>query len=334
VITDDGEGAEERPQARVRSKTVAYNDPDLKSDEAFPATPNTVLFLTGNKRGKFTEVENEEADLGYVLTSSLATAEVAEPAEVGGPRSRQIDVRARLGFSYFQQGLRTPGAPIGVPNNYNIKTAAATVAIGGAVLFPYKSRIVFGGELSYDYAKALPGIKEKDGTTTSVSLHNIRLRGLFGYDLKRKSGMMLFGRLGLQYQSYQIADTTNLAKNTLKLPSEIITAPAIGAALSIPRLTSKIGLRFSIDTILFGASVKQTKNLEDGKSPSAKAAIFGAGMVYAWKKAFDLQVTYDLGYYSMSYGAMVPTSQRMQMGGGVSRTDLFHAITLGIAKAF
>jgi hypothetical protein len=326
---EDDEPADERPQARVKAKTVAYAEPDAESDESFPATPNTPLFPTGAKKGKFTEVENEEGDLGYVLTSSLAS----DDGEGGGVRTRQIDVRARIGFSFFQQGLRTPNAPVGVPNNYNISTSAATLALGGALLYPYKARFLVGGEVSYDYAKAIPGLKEMDGTTTSVGLHKLQVRGLFGYDLKKKSGMMLFGRLGLHYQSYQVADADNLAKNTATLPSEIITAPAIGAALAIPGLTPKIGLRFSVDAILFGASVKQTKNLEDGADPSAKAFLVGAGLVYRLSK-FDLQVTYDLNYYRMSFGAMVPTSQRMHMGGNVSRTDSFHALTVGAAKAF
>ena len=38
----------------------------------------------------------------------------------------------------------------------------------------------------------------------------------------------------------------------------------------MPRLTEKIGLRFSLDAMLVGASVTQTKSLEDGANPSAK----------------------------------------------------------------
>jgi hypothetical protein len=142
----------------------------------------------------------------------------------------------------------------------------------------------------------------------------------------------VFGRLGLHYQSYQVADVTNLAKNTAKLPSEIITAPAIGAGVDIPRLTKKIGLQFNLDTILV-ASVKQTKNLEDGSSPSALGAVIGAAMKYRWRKDMDINATYDLTIMSMSYGQALQSSLRKHMG-TTTRGDQFHALTVGISKGF
>jgi hypothetical protein len=48
----------------------------------------------------------------------------------------------------------------------------------------------------------------------------------------------------------------------------------------------------------------------------------------------DIQATYDLTYAKASFGAKVDTSQRMHTAGGVTRTDLFHAVTVGIVKAF
>jgi hypothetical protein len=171
-----------------------------------------------------------------------------------------------------------------------------------------------------------------DGTTTSIGLHNLRLRALGGYDMKKRNGMTLFGRLGFHYQSYQVASVADLTKNTSKLPSEIIKAPALGVGIAIPRLTKKIGLRGSLDAILF-SSVSQTKNLEDGKSPSARGALFEAGMTYHWKKDMDILATYDLTYLSMGFGAPVPTSKR-GAAAATSRGDQFHSFTAGIGKAF
>jgi len=48
--------------------------------------------------------------------------------------------------------------------------------------------------------------------------------------------------------------------------------------------------------VLFGASVEQTKNLEDGTGPSAKAVFLGASLTYRWKPNMDLQATFDLEY--------------------------------------
>jgi hypothetical protein len=326
---------DERPTARLKAKTTVHAEPDADSDAAFAATKSTVLYPTGNKKGKYTEVENEEGDLGYVLTSKLEVADVDDVDEpVGRPRSRQLDARARLGVTFIGQTLATSGGSGMVPDNYKLGTSAITLAVGGGLYYPYGKQYVLGGDLGYDLAKAYPGITV-DGSTTSLTVHNLNVRAVGGYDLKKKSGMMAFARLGLRYWSYQVANVSNLAKNTAKLPSEIITAPTLGGALSIPKLTPTIGLRFSIDAILFGASLKQTKGLEDGSNPSAKAACLGAGMTYRWKKTMDIQATYDLQYAKVSFdGLATPSMRGHPAGADVSRTDLFHVLTVGIAHAF
>jgi hypothetical protein len=336
IVVDEEESGEARPTTHVKAKTVALQDPTDGAEESFAATPKMALYPTGNKKGKYTEVENDDGDLGYVLTSSLEASDDEDGGGGGGggsgggisagdsgPRTRQIDARARLGVTFLSQSASGGGG---------VSTAAATLALGGGYLMPYKPKILLGGELTYDYAKALPGVKNMDGSTTSIGLHNLRLRALGGYDMKKRSGMTLFGRLGFHYQSYQVASVTDLAKNTSKLPSEIIKAPALGVGISIPRLTKKIGLRASLDAILF-SGVSQTKNLEDGKSPSASGALFEAGMTYHWKKDMDILVAYDLTYFSMSFGAAVPTSKR-GAAATTSRGDQFHSFTAGIGKAF
>ena len=86
--------------------------------------------------------------------------------------------------------------------------------------------------------------------------------------------------------------------------------------------------------MLVGASVTQTKNLEDGSSPNAKRITFGAGFTYRWKPPMDIQATYDLNYASMTFGSPVMNSQRLHTGTSVSRKDLNHTVALGIARAF
>lgn len=336
AVVIEEETGDVRATARVKSKTVALADPADDAEESFPVTPDMVLYPTGNTKGKYTEVENDEADLGYVLTASLEVEEAPEGGggditeEGPGPaRSRQIDARARLGVTFFNR-VQNPGGGA-------VKSAAATLALGGGYLRPYKSRLMIGGELTYDYAKAIPGVRVTAmGSTndTSIGIHNLRLRALAGYDLKKQSGLMLLARLGFHYQSYQVADVQDLTKNLGKLPSEIIRAPAIGVGVAIPRLTKKLGLRASLDGILF-SSVSQTKNLEDGKDPSAKGALLEAAVTYRFRKDIDIVGIYDLTFFSMSFGAPVPTSKRDPVGmGNVSRGDQFHSFTLGIGKAF
>jgi uncharacterized protein YgiM (DUF1202 family) len=332
VVVEEEETSEARPTARVKAKTVALAEPSEDADESFAATPTMVLYPTGNKKGQYTEVENDDGDLGYVPTSSLEVEESGGDlvgggggGEGGGPaRARQIDARARLGATLLMQRPSTGGG---------LSSSAATLALGGALTMPMKEKFIVGGELTYDYARAIPGVRNPDGMgTTGISVHNLRLRALGGYDLKKPNGLALFGRLGLHYQSFQIANVTDLTKNKGKIPSEIITAPALGFGVDIPRLTKKIGLHGSLDAVLF-SSVKQTKNLEDGANPSARGALFEAGMTYRWKKDLDILATYDLTYFSMSFGAPIATSTRGGMG-NFSRGDQFHVFTAGVGKAF
>ncbi|HLL21466.1 MAG TPA: hypothetical protein VK427_05015, partial [Kofleriaceae bacterium] len=297
-------------------------------------------FPTGEKKGKFTEVENDEGDLGYILTADIeSTGDGSDEGEGEGKlgaraKRRQIDLRVRGGVSFLTQALRTPGGASGSPNNYNISTAAATLALGAGYYKPSGKRLVIGAETTYDYAKALPGIKVPMGKTTSISLHNLNLRAIAGLDFHKKSGMMLLGRLGFRYSSFQVANVNSTTENTALLPSEIIMAPMLGAALAMPRFGTKVGLRFSLDIIPTTLSYKQTKNLEDGKSPAATGAVVGVGFTYRWKPSMDIQATYDLTYASATFGDKLDTSKRMHPMGGVTRSDVFHAITAGITKAF
>ena len=336
---DEGDGGDEiiddRPKGKVAKKIAVLADPEADSEEQFTATSGMTLYV-GETKGKYTFVENDEGDAGYVLTSALEVEEVATPEDGGGggepmgPRGRQIDVRGRLGVTLLSQGLKSGGAAE-IPDNYKLSTSAATLAVGAGLFYPYGKRMIVGGELSYAFAKAIPGIKYQ-GKTTGITIHDLNVRGIVGYDLQKKSGMMVMGRLGLKYNSFQVGNVTDVMQNNALLPSEIFYGPAIGVALALPRLTEKIGARLSLDTMLFGTKLSQTKNLEDGASPKAKAACIGLGMTYRWKKAMDLQATYDLNYVKAKFGD--PPANTMRAHPGASRTDISHAVTVGVGMAF
>ncbi len=320
-----------RPTAHVSKRTAIYNDPRKDSDESFTAEPRTALIL-GEAKGSWTFVETEEGDAGYVLTSKL---DIATPEAGGGPRSRAIDLRGRLGVTLVRQSLATPGGLRVPPDNYTASSSSITVALGATVVYPYSKRYWLGGELSYDYDKAIPGISYQ-GSTTSFALHNLNLRALAGYDLQKQNGMILFARLGYHYESFQVADFADPAKNTAKLPNQIISGPMIGAALTVPRLTKDIGVRVSLDTILVGASFEQTKNYEDGTGPSAKLFVLGGSGTYRWKPRMDLQATIDIAYTTKSFSGMAPaTSMRGHTGTGPSSgSDLNSTVSVGVAYAF
>jgi len=328
---DAGDDAQEatRPMAHVSERTVITNDPKKDSDESFTAGPRTALYVVDEK-GKWTFVENDEGDAGYVLTSKL---DIEDPE--GGSRMRMIDVRGRLGVTLVRQSVATPGGMLVFPENYSASSSSLTIALGGTVLYPYSKRYWVGGELAYDLDKAIPGISYNN-STTSFTYHNLNLRAALGYDLQKKNGMVVYARLGLHYDSFQVDNVTDFTKNTAKLPNQTITAPTLGTALAIPRLTKDLGLKVSLDVILLGSSVAQTKNLEDGTNPSAKALFLGGALAYRWKPKMDLQATYDLTYEAVSFGGPPPaTSQRGHMGTATSSgSDFNNALSFGIAYAF
>ena len=336
--SDDGDakGAEEpsRPMAHVGKSTPIYNDPDSSSDPSFTAGPKTALYIVEEK-GKWTFVENDEGDAGYVLTSKL---DVDAPA-AGGPRSRAIALRGRLGLGQVKQSVSTPGGTSPLPDNYSAGSSAVTVALGASVLYPYSKRYWLGGELAYDFNTTLfGGIENTQAgvkTTIGFSFHNFNLRAIGGYDLQNKLGMVALARLGYHYESFQVGDVSDFTKNTAKLPNQIIKGPTVGGGLAIPRLTDTIGVQASLDLMLLGASLEQTKNLEDGTNPGARGVYFGGGLTYRWKPKIDLQGTLDVGYTSVSFeGAAPMTSMRGHTGTGVSSgSDLNVTASFGVAYA-
>jgi hypothetical protein len=245
-----------------------------------------------------------------------------------------IDLRGRLGFAQVNQSVSTPGGTSPVPDNYSAGSSSIGIALGGEVLYPYQKRYWLGGELGYAFTTTLfGGIQNKD-KTIGFSFHNFNLRALAGYDLADKRGMIAFARLGYHYDSFQVANVNDLMQNTARIPSQIIQGPTIGGGLAIPRLTDSLGLQASLDLMVIGASLEQTKNLEDGTGPGAKAVYLGSALNYRWKPKIDIQGTLDIGYTSISFdGAAPATSMRMHTGTSPSSGSDFN-VTLAVGVAY
>jgi hypothetical protein len=330
--SDDGKEPS-RPMAHVSKSTPIYEDQDASSETVFTAGPRTALYVLGEK-GKWTLVENDEGDAGFVLSSKIET-----DAAPGGPRSRAITLRGRLGVAVINQSVKTPNAPAMVPDNYGAGSSSVTIALGGSALYPYGKRLWLGGELAYDYDTTLFGgidYAQSGGTKSTIafSFHNFNLRALGGYDLQNKLGMIAFGRLGLHYDSFQVSDVGDFTKNTAKIPNQIIYGPTLGGGLAIPRLTATLGLQASLDLMPL-SHVEQTVNLEDGTNPGAWAVLFGSALTYHWKPKIDIQVTVDVGYASVSFDGPAPaTSMRGHTGMTSTANDTTYTGSVGAAYAF
>jgi SH3-like domain-containing protein len=340
---EEEEVEDDRKRARVSEKTIAYSEPDKKSEKQFTATPKDTLFVESTK-GKWTEVSVEEGDIGWIQSSKLDVDSDDDDSgsEGGGSKKRIIDTRARLGFRLISQTLTSAGGAAVWPDRYKIGSSSVAVAVGGMLLFPYKKAFLVGGAIDYDMAYAIPGISfdpdgangPMPGSTTSFVMHNVRVRGVGGYDFKKKNGLVVLAKLGVHYESFLVSNNEDLSKNTARLPSEVIKGPGLGLGVAIPRLTSKVGLAVNLDAVLFGGSLTQTKNLEDGENPSVKRYTVSAIVNYKYSSGFDLNFGYDMNYAALTWGAPIATSMRMHTGTGVARTDLNHTVSAGIAKAF
>jgi hypothetical protein len=340
--TEDAPEEDDRPRAHVAKKTKILAERDPDSDTEFVAKADDNLYPTDTK-GKWTFVENDEGDAGWVLTSQLE-----DDSDGGGGRSgkRSIDARARIGLTFIQQGMRSQGSTfMGTgfnPDNYNLGTSALTLNLAGSYYRPYAKDYILGGEVAYTYAKTVfggvfadvDGAGGQPGVNIGLALHQIDLRLAAGKDFHKPSGLAVFARLGFRYQGFLIDGVTDMTKNPAKLPSEVLKAPTIGAALAIPHLSDKLGLRAWVDGILAGASVTQTTGLEDGKSASVKAVCVGATLTYKWKKDMDLQAGYELDLTSVDFGAPAMGNPRGHTGTDVSRKDYFHILTFGITRGF
>jgi Bacterial SH3 domain len=326
-----------RPIAHVSKTTTVFNAPSAKSASVFTAQPKTALYI-GEQNGKWTFVENDEGDPGYVLTSELKVERMdgtKGELAMDGPRRRMMDIRAGVGVAFLRQAFATQGSTSAVPpDNYAAQSPSILASLGASLMFPFGGRGWFGTELGYDYNKALPGA-QYNGQTTSFSYQILNFRLALGLDLKRPSGAILLVRAGVHYDAFQVPDFADFTKNTITLPNQNIFAPTIGGALVVPRLGQKVSFRLSVDAIAFGASVQQTKNLEDGINPDAKAVFLGLGLGYRIGPSMVLQTTYDLGYTAVSFGGPPPTtSLRQHMGTVMSGNDFNNLLSLSALYGF
>jgi SH3-like domain-containing protein len=329
---DSGDDEDDRQTVKVTAKRVAlYESPSKRAEEVGTARKGDTFYFV-REDGNWVMVENDEGDAVWVKSSAISRG------GGGGGRARegkQMVVFGGAGVKLLGQTLRTPNAMNNTPpDNYTLGTSAATIAIGGELLYPYGSSYVIGGSLEYAGSKAVPGISY-NGSTTGVTIHDIDLRVTGGYDLKNAKGMIAYARLGYHYENLAIASVSDFTKNTAMIPSEIFSGPVIGGALDVANLTQSLALRVILDTMVVGGKRKQTENLEDGSSPSIKGAWLSGCVLYKWKPKMTINGAYELTYMKTDFGPQAANSMRHPAGSGnTSRTDLNHSITVSIGYAF
>lgn len=327
---DSGEKPESKPKrerVRLSAGTQLRAKPGSKSRKVAAVEPGEYFLM--EERDGWARIESEDGERGWVSSKLLA----AESEESGGPSKRLISVGARIGFALVAQGTRTAGGAKGIPDNYNLSTQGVTAGLGASYAMPLSGgKFYAGGEFSYLGMKALPGITYM-GKTTGISTHSFDLTGVGGYNLRNSYGMVVWGRLGFHYDMFNVAAVTDLTSNTAKLPSESLAGLTAGLALTAPTVTKKIGAVVAFDALVAG-SRSQTKNLEDGASPSATALWLLVGGNYRLSGRTAIDFGYRLAFVSNSFGAPPAGSMRGHTGTNVTRADVCHGLALGVSQAF
>lgn len=319
VATSTSSDDDKRAAVSVTERVVLRANPSRKSAKIMTAHVGDKFYLV-EKRGGWALVETEDGDKsGWVLQRLL------EGDGIVGKRQRRLDVSAQLALTVISQNLSSTGTTAKFPDNYSISTSAAALALSGEWLMPFKADFYLGAQLTYIGTKALPGLSYM-GTNIPITMHNLNVRGEFGYDFHKPSGMLLLGRLGYHYDAYLMP-----VDNKATLPSESLAGPTLGVALDVPRLRPSISVRGALDAIVL-AKRGQTVGLEDGASPSAIGLSLGGVATWKWKPALWVVASYELQYYSNSFGAAVATSKRMHTGTSVARSDMYHVIGVGVRK--
>lgn len=283
------------------------------------------------ERNGWSKLETDAGEQGWVSNQALrATVE-------GKPGRRLIAANAQLGFSYLVQGTRTTGGVVGAPDNYNLITPGATLTVGGVFAFPVSRALYAGLSLGYSGTKA-KDVEFNDKvnsrvTKTGISTHAFDVRALGGYRIGGSLGLSAWARFGYHYDMFSVADVGDFTKNGARIPSERLSGGTAGAAFVMDRLTSKLGASVAVDALVFSKR-EQTKNLEDGASPSTSGFWVTAAGAYRLGKSLNVELSYKLTSLNNSFGAPTQQSLRMHTGTAVSRADIAHLIGLGVNQAF
>jgi uncharacterized protein YgiM (DUF1202 family) len=327
---DDAQAEEQEPEKKMMMVTADEVDLRAKPSKHGKAVltvgkGDRLAFVETSDDGKWVEVENEDGDAGWIR---------AKDVQEDGHKQREMRADARIGFASVGESFKSDGS--GNLANYKLGSAAVAVALGGSADWKYGTNYRIGAELQYIGAKATPGVRYTDGTTSTdipFTTHDIDVRLRAGYDLHSPKGTIVWGHLGYHYGMFSVDNVGDLTKNLAHLPSEILSGPTVGFGLEMPKLGEKVGARASAD-LLYPATRTQTKGLEDGLSSKAMAAYLSAVISYRWKSDMTLDAGYRLDYATTTWSGAAAASMRGTNSTTAARTDLTHVLSVGIAKSF
>lgn len=260
-------------------------------------------------------------DAGFVRADDVAAA------DAGPPRARRaIFTKARLGFASLGGTFTSDGPATNALARYQLGSTAVSLNLGAELAYAYGKDYYLGGGVEYLGCVATPGIRYA-GQDIGFKTHDIDVRAIGGYDLHDRRGTVIWGRLGYHVGITSMSDLMNMAN----LPSETLRGPAVGAAMTMPRLTPTIGVAAAVDLIYPGTRT-QTQGNEDGKLDGAMALTLGLTGAYAWKRDWNLEAGYRFGYAKTAWTG--PSFRGTGATTASERVDKNHVLTVGLGRVF
>ncbi len=323
---DDG-GDDDRAEAAPAVEMVVVTAGKTK---LYPRASRKAKASRTLKRGaRLTVLERDEewVRVEYGDDAGFVRADAVGEADAGPPRARRaIFTKARLGFASLGGTFTSDGPASNALARYQLGSTAVSLNLGAEVAYAYGKDYYLGGGLEYLGCVATPGIRYA-GQDIGFKTHDLDLRAIGGYDLHDRRGTVIWARLGYHVGITSMSDLMNMAN----LPSETLRGPAIGAAMTMPRLTPTIGVAASVD-LLYPGTRTQTQGNEDGQLDGAMALTLGVTGAYAWKRDWNLEGGYRFGYAKTAWTG--PSFRGTGATAASERVDKNHVLTVGLGRVF
>lgn len=326
---DDGgdDGDEDRAEAAPAVEMVVVTAGKTK---LYPRASRKAKASRTLKRGaRLTVLERDEewVRVEYGDDAGFVRADAVGEADAGPPRARRaIFTKARLGFASLGGTFTSDGPASNALARYQLGSTAVSLNLGAEVAYAYGKDYYLGGGLEYLGCVATPGIRYA-GQDIGFKTHDLDLRAIGGYDLHDRRGTVIWARLGYHVGITSMSDLMNMAN----LPSETLRGPAIGAAMTMPKLTPTIGVAASVD-LLYPGTRTQTQGNEDGQLDGAMALTLGVTGAYAWKRDWNLEGGYRFGYAKTAWTG--PSFRGTGATAASERVDKNHVLTVGLGRVF
>ena len=191
-MDEDFEDEEEAPAPSPKMVQVSVEETELLTKPSGKAK-NVAWVEKGQKLvvlesdGEWMLVESPDGDEGWIRSDDVKSAGYTYPKMLkrGG---------ASLGYTSMGSLFASDGQ--GDLANYKITTAAASLAVGGDVLYRYSDKYILGVDARYIGTRASPGIRyvDADGNAADIGFlqHEIMVKGLAGYNMRNASGTVIY----------------------------------------------------------------------------------------------------------------------------------------------